>query len=81
MAYPLKISAVVSVLTALLYRGSVAQRIAKVRQSLDSISGFQEVQAPICKDNRHMETVSLAAVGTAHLYPGRYRWYSVSVRG
>ena len=36
---------------------------------LDRPWGFQEVEAPIFQDNRHMKVVSLSAVRTGQLYP------------
>jgi hypothetical protein len=44
---------------------------------LDTPRGFQEVEAPIFQDNRHMNVVRLSALRTGRLYPPRkYSWYS-----
>jgi hypothetical protein len=44
---------------------------------LDRPIGFQDVEAPRFKDNRHMKVVRLSARRTGRLYtPRNYSWYS-----
>ena len=41
----------------------------KVKQSMDSPRGFQEVEAPRFQDYWHMKAVRLSALCTGHLHP------------
>jgi hypothetical protein len=36
---------------------------------MDSLIGFQEIEAPRFQDSRHMKVVRLLALRTGHLYP------------
>ena len=48
-------------------------------QAWTSTGGFQELEARIFQDNRHMKVVGLSALRTGRIYPPhprKYSWYS-----